>query len=136
MKVHARALFRLRQKLQHDAAGAPAMTGAAGTRDEFFGDRETDPGGDLLGAQEIFMRRILERTAVERDQTLVAAGGAALIDGHREMALAEQRAGVGLAGGNGGLDALFAEARAGPHLAGRGEIHDQQANRPIGARSP
>jgi len=60
----------------------------------FLADREPHPGRDLLRAQEIFVRRILEVAAVERHQALIAAHVRPLIDGHREMALAEQRAGI------------------------------------------
>ena len=65
------------------------------------------------------MRGVLEAAAVERDQALVAAHVGALVDGHGEMAVAEQRAGVGLAGRDRGGDARRVEARAGAHLAGR-----------------
>ena len=78
------------------------------------------------------MRRILERAALERDQALIAAHVAALIDGHREMAAAEQRAGIGLARRDRRRDAVLVEARAGAHLVGRGEIDDQHAHRPVG----
>ena len=128
----ARPLRRLRQELQHDAAGAPAMAGAAVFRTQFLGHRQTHPRRDLLGAQEIFVRRVFQRAAIERDQALVAAGVGALVDGHGEMAFAEQRAGVGLAGRNRRRDAILAEARAGPHLAGRGEVDHQQAHRAVG----
>ena len=40
------------------------------------------------------MRGVFERAAVERDQALIAAHVGALVDGHGEMALAEQRAGI------------------------------------------
>ena len=65
------------------------------------------------------MRGVLKRAAVERDQALIAAGVGALVDGHGEVALAEQRAGISLAGRDRGGDALFVEPRAGAHLAGR-----------------
>ena len=58
----------------------------------FLADREPHPGRDLFGAQEIFMRRVFEVAALERDQALIAAHIRALVDGHREMTLAEQLA--------------------------------------------
>ena len=107
----------------------PPLTGA-----QFLGHRQANPGWDLLGAQEILVRGVFQRAAIERHQALVAAGVGALVDGHGEMALAEQRAGVGLAGRNRRRDAILAEARAGAHLAGRGEVHHQQAHRAVGLR--
>ena len=114
-----RALRRLRQELQQDAAGAPAVARAVGAGGQLLADREPHPRRDLLRAQEIFVRGVLEVAALERDQALVAAHVGALVDGHGEMAVAEQRAGVGLARRDRGGDALLVEARAGAHLAGR-----------------
>ena len=54
-------------------------------------------GRDLLGLLEIGVRDILEAVALERDDALVALHVRALVDGHGEMALAEQLAGLGLA---------------------------------------
>ena len=53
-------------------------------------DREPHARRDLLGAQEILVRGILQVAAMERDQALIAAHVRALIDGHGEMAAAEQ----------------------------------------------
>ena len=80
----------LRQELQQHAAGAPAMARAAVAGDQLLGDRETHARRDLLGAQEIFVRGVFERAALERDHALVAAHVGALVDGHGEMAVAEQ----------------------------------------------
>ena len=113
-----RTLRRLGQELQKDAAGAPAMIGAALARAQFLGHRQPHPRRDLLGAVKIFMRRVFQRPALERDQALITAHVRALIDGHGEMAFAEQRAGVGLAVANRRGNAIFVEARAGAHLAG------------------
>ena len=77
------------------------------------------------------MRGILERAAVERDQALVAAGVGALVDRHRQMAFAEQRAGRHVAGFDGRGDAPFVEARAGPHHVGAAEVDHQHANRAV-----
>ena len=104
--AHARTIRSSRQELQQDAAGAPAMARARRRRAEFLGDREPHAGRDLLGAQEIFVRGILERSALERDQTLIAAHVAALIDGHGEMAVPEQRSRRRCARRNRGRDAL------------------------------
>ena len=125
----ARPLRRLRQELQQHAAGAPAVAGAGR---HLLADREPHPGGDLLGAPEVFVRGILQAAAVERDQPLVAARVGALIDGHGEVALAEQRAGRGLAGLDGAGHPALVEARAGAHLAGAAEIHHQHADRAVG----
>ena len=84
---------------------------------QLLADREPHPGRDLLRAQEIFVRGVFEAAALERDQALVAAHVRALVDGHGEMAAAEQRAGVGLARGDRRRDARLVEARAGPHRA-------------------
>ncbi len=90
---------------------------SAGT--QFLGDREAHARRNLLGAQEVFVRGVFQRAAVERHQALVAADVRPLVDGHGEMALAEQRAGVGLAAGDRLGDARLVVARAGAHLAGR-----------------
>ncbi len=108
--------------------------GAAAARAQFLGDRQPHPRRDLLGAVEIFVRRVFQRAALERHQALVAVHIRALVDGHGEMAFAEQRAGVGLAVGDRRGDAVLVEARAGAHLAGRGEIHHQHAHRAVGLR--
>ena len=78
------------------------------------------------------MRGILKAAAVERDQTLVAAGVGALVDGHGEMAVAEQRAGGGLAGLDRAGDPRRIEPRAGADQAGAAEIHHQHADRAVG----
>ena len=108
------------------------MAGAALAGAQFLGHRQPHPRRDLLGAMEIFVRGVFQRAAFERDQALVAVHVGALVDGHGEMAVAEQRAGIGLAGGDRRGDAILVEARAGAHLAGRGEIHHQHAHRPVG----
>ena len=100
---------------------------------EFLGDGQPHARRDLLRAQEILVRGIFERAAVERDQTLVAAHVGALIDGHREMprpsrspaCLARRVA----------RRRVLVEPRAGAHLAGRGEVDHQHAHRPVGLRS-
>ena len=88
-----RALRRLGQKLHQHAAGAPAML-AAVVRAPLLADRQAHARRDLLGAEEIFVRGVFQAAAVERNQTLVAAHVGALVDGHGEMAAAEQRAGI------------------------------------------
>ena len=103
-------------------------------RAQFLGDREAHARRNLLGAAEIFVRGIFQRAALERHQTLVAAHIGTLVDGHGEMALAEQLAGVGLAGGNRLGDAAFVEARARAHLAGRGEVHHQHTHGAVSLR--
>ena len=127
----AGAFRRLRQELQQDAAGAPAVAGAALAGAQFLGHRQPHPRRDLLGAMEIFMRGVFQRAAFERDEALVTVHVSALVDGHGEMAFAEQRPGIGLARRNRRRDAIFVEARAGAHLAGRGEVHHQHAHRAV-----
>ena len=56
---------------------------------------EPDERRQLLGLAEIGQRRLGEALAVERDDALVALHVAARIDGHGEMAAAEQLAPVG-----------------------------------------
>ena len=70
---------------------------------------------------------VFEAAAFERHQALVAAHVRSLIDGHREMALAEQRAGVLT-----GLEPLRVEARIGAQAIRRLEIDDQKRHRAIG----
>ena len=81
---------------------------------------------------EIFVRRVFQRAAFERNQALIAAHVRALVDGHGEMAFAQQRTGIGLARRNRGGDAILVEGRAGAHLAGDGEVHHQHAHRAVG----
>ena len=78
------------------------------------------------------MRGVFQRAAFERDQALVAARVGALVDGHGEMAVAEQRAGRGLAGLDGAGHPRRVEARAGAHRAGAAEIDHQHADRAVG----
>ena len=68
------------------------MPRAAGPA-QLLADRQPHARRDLLGAQEIFVRGGFEIAALERDQPLIAAHVGALIDGHGEMAAAEQLAG-------------------------------------------
>src|SRR6516165_4900729 len=95
IEVSPRAFWRLGQELQQKAAGSPAMTRAISARPQFLRHREAHARGDLLGAQKILMRRVFETLALERDDALVAGGVRSLVDGHGEMATAQQRARVG-----------------------------------------
>ena len=72
------------------------------------------------------MRGVFQTAAVERHQPLITAHIGALIDGHREMALAEQRAGI-LAG----LEPRGVVARIGAQAIRRLEIHDQKRHRAV-----
>ena len=76
------------------------------------------------------MRGVFQCAAVERHQALIAAHVGALIDGHGEMALAEQLAGCFAFRDRRG-DALLIEPRASAHLVGRGEIDHQHADRTV-----
>src|SRR6185437_7146411 len=86
-----RPLRCLGEKLQQHAAGAPAMSRSVAAA-PFLANGEPHPGRNLFRAKEIFMCGVLEAATFERDQALVSVHVRALIDGHREMALAEQRA--------------------------------------------
>ena len=110
-------LDRFGQELQQDAAGAPAPACAVFTGAKLLGDRKPHAGRNLLRAQKIFVRGLFEVVALERNKPLIAAHVGALIDGHGEVAVAEQLAGLGLAGGDGRGDPIGVEARAGAHLA-------------------
>ena len=73
------------------------------------------------------MRGVFETAAVERHQSLIAAHVRALIDGHGEMPLAEQRAGI--------LAILEPRQHRSAHRRAavrRLEIHDQERHRAIG----
>ena len=61
MKIRLpRALRRLRQELQQDPTGAPTTARAAVlAAAEFLGDRKPHAGRYLLGAEKIFVRRLL-----------------------------------------------------------------------------
>ena len=73
------------------------------------------------------MRGVFQIAAFERHQPLIAAHVRALIDGHGEMALAEQRAGILAL-----LQPRRIEARIGAQPIRRLEIHDQERHRTIG----
>ena len=73
------------------------------------------------------MRGVFEVAAFERHQPLIAAHVRALIDGHGEMAFAEQRAGILAI-----LQPLGVEARIGAQAVRRLEIHDQKRHRTVG----
>ncbi|MGY3405077.1 hypothetical protein ACVWZV_001190 [Bradyrhizobium sp. GM5.1] len=77
------------------------------------------------------MSGVFEAAAVERDQALVAAHVGALVDGHGEMAVAQQRAGMrasifGLAESRGVV------ARIGAQAIRRLIVHDQERHRTVG----
>ena len=94
---NARTFRRLRQKLQHNSAGAPAVGGPSRSGAQFFCDCEAHPRRNLFGSEEIFMCHVLQGAAVEGDQPLIADHVGSLVDGHRKMALAKQRAAIRLA---------------------------------------
>ena len=76
----------------------------------------------------------LEVAAVQRNQALIAVGVGALVDGHGQMAFAEQRPGVGLARRARLRNARSIEARVGAHPVGGVEVDDQHADRPVALR--
>jgi hypothetical protein len=107
------------------------MTRAVRARPQFLRHRQAHARGDLLGAQKILVRRVFEALALERDNALVAGGVRSLVDGHGEMATAQQRARVGCSRCNGGRDAGGVETGAGTHFARRGVVDDQHTHRPV-----
>ena len=133
MKIRlTRTLRRLGQELQQNSAGAPAPARAAVfAAAKFLGDGEPHAGRNLLGAQKIFVRGRSRSCPSSANKSLVAAHIRTLIDGHGEMAAAEQLSRLVLAGGDGGSDALGVKARASAHFAGRGEIDHQHADRAV-----
>src|SRR5260370_40709829 len=84
----APAFNLLGTELQQHAAGAPAVMCAAATTPQLFGHGKSHLGGDLFGAQEVFMCGLFETAARKRDETLVAAHVRPLIDRHGKMAAA------------------------------------------------
>ena len=77
------------------------------------------------------MRRMLEVLALERDDALVARRIRALVDGHGEMAVTEQRARIGRARRHRRRHPGGVEAGAGAHLARGGVVDDQHPHRPV-----
>ena len=75
------------------------------------------------------MRGVFETAAFERDQALIAAHVRALVDGHGEMAVAEQRAGILAV-----LQPRRVEPRIGAQPVRRLEIDDQERHRTVGLR--
>ncbi len=95
--------------------------------------RDTDERGNLLGAVEIFMRRIGQSTASKRHDALIALHLCARIDGHGQMALPEQRSRRSASVlGFGNLFRI--KARVAPQMSRRAVLHDQEADGPIGLR--
>ena len=107
---------RLRQELQQNAAGAPVTARAVLGRANSSATASRTRVGICSERRKYSCAACFEVAAFERDQALIAAHVRALVDGHGEMAVAEQRAGVGLAGGDRRGDALGVEAGAGAHL--------------------
>src|SRR4051794_35785935 len=121
-----RAFRRLGQKLQQDAAGAPAMFAALAAA-KLLTDGKAHAGRDLFGPQKIFVRGVFEAAALERDQALVAAHVGALVDGHGEVTLAEQ-----IAGALAFLQAGGVEARISTQPIRRLEVDDEKGDRAVG----
>ena len=80
------------------------------------------------------MGGVFEVLALERNEPLIPAHVGTLVDGHGEMAAAEQLARVSGVGGDGGGNPFGVKARAGAHLAGRCEIDDEHAHRSVALR--
>ena len=117
-------------ELHEHAAGAPRRARLAAARELRHGDPHR--GRDLLGLLEVGVRHLFEAVALERDDALVAVHVDALVDGHREMALAEQLAGLGLAALDRARHRVGVEAGIAAQAVRRVEVDDDQVHRPIG----
>src|SRR5258706_1452394 len=89
----AHAFNLLGQELQQHAAGAPAVMWAVAAGPHLFGHGKSHLGGDLFGAQEVFMCGLFEAAARKGDETLVAVHVRPLINRHGKMAAAQKIAG-------------------------------------------
>src|SRR3954468_17607436 len=85
-----------RPALHSPGAASPTPAAAAGA--DPLGDGKPHPRRDLLRLAEILVRRLLEALALERHDALVAAALRALVDRHRQDALAEEIGGLPGAG--------------------------------------
>ena len=103
-------------------------------RAQFLRHREPDARGDLFGAQKVFVRYVLERAAIERDEALIAVHIGTLVDGHGKVPLAEQRGAGRIACRDCRGHAVFVEAGAGAHLVGGDEIHHQHPHGTVALR--
>src|SRR5690348_13183616 len=101
------------------------MRGTALFPAQFLGDREAYARRNLLRAEEVFVRDVLQGAAIERYKPLIAIHVRALIDRHCQMAFAEQSSTVAIAGCNCRSDATLVETRARPHFVRRDEVYDQ-----------
>jgi hypothetical protein len=105
----------------------PARQRCFGPSPPFLTDRKPHPCRDLLGAQKIFTRGVFKAAAVERHQALITAHIRALVDGHGEMTLAEQRPGILSL-----LEPPLVEARVGAQTIRRLKVDNQERHRAIG----
>ncbi len=78
------------------------------------------------------MRGLFEVAAFQRHQPLIPAHVGPLVDGHGEMAVAEELAGLRFTGRNRCRHAIGIEPGAGPNLARRSEVDHQHAHRTVG----
>src|SRR5262249_58084370 len=92
---------------------------------DLFSDGDPHAGRNLLRAQEIFMRSVLEILALKRNQALIAARVRALVDRHREVAMTEEVAGRVPSRRDGGRDPFLVEAGTRAHVPRRAEIDHQ-----------
>src|SRR5713226_6099171 len=116
---------------------------AAVTTPQLFGHGKSHLGGDLFGAQEVFMRGLFEAATRKGNETLVAAHVRPLIDRHGKVAAAQKVArrhtpslpSPACGGGKGGghvAENRRIELGAGPHLSGAAVIHHDHAHPAIG----
>src|SRR5262249_52075958 len=122
----AHTLSLLGKELQQHAAGTPTVTWTVSARSQLFGDREPHLGGDLLGAQEIFVSGLFKAAARKGDKALVAIHVSPLIDRHGKMAAAQQMA-RGRRLVRQAIERGRIELGAGPHLTGAAKIDHQHA---------
>ena len=96
-----------------------------------FGHGEAHLRGDLLRLAEILVRGLLQALAFQGDDALIAAGGGALVDGHGQVAGADQVGVLERSGAEGGHP-LRVEARGGAQAVRRLEIDHDHRHRTVG----
>ena len=93
---------------------------------------QANEGRQLLGLAEIGVRGVHQGLAIERDDALVAVLVGAAVDGHGDVALAQQRTLVAAALGFGEAGVGLVEVGIAAQLARRHEVGDQEIERAVG----
>ena len=99
----------------------------------YFRGGEADAGGNLLGLAEIGVGDLFQALALQRHDALIAVHVAALVDGHGERAVAEQRAGLRCAGSFRRFHRRVVETGIGADAAAGAVIDDQHIDGAVGA---